>query len=447
MTDFAPERPGMRSRGPSLPKLNLLPASHFLQQQHPHYTQPQHPFDTTQSTDAGIDIDLDMDMGFDTTPSKNKGQSEKIAATATAQRPFVSAHPSPDVSDESDCERLGRTDDDAGVDAGAASSLPADDPFGSLDSAPFSAKQLQRDQTRRQQSRVEPPLSHHIFLAPVPIPSASRTPPHSPQYHRQRSSFSLNTPPGSATSVLPAPCSDAIAVDMLIRKHVHASMLTHATDKAFFWQLGKLSEFSFSDRFVRSRVFEINDSANADANANATAIADAATTSDSGSLVETSSAQGASSSWRLRLYPHGRGDRHRDSDYVGLYLQQEGVRVAGNRRASAISPAANFSSSVPTHFTTRGSICSSAPRKSISGASSLPAVRRHVTLFIATENGDCLAKQDLVEWFSGSEGGLGFPRIVSRKIVQDAVKTVSMMDDDEEESELSIVAGVLFHEL
>jgi len=34
-------------------------------------------------------------------------------------------------------------------------------------------------------------------------------------------------------------------------------------------------------------------------------------------------------------------------------------------------------------------------------------VKRHVTLFIATEDGTCLAKQDLVEWFSGSEGGLG----------------------------------------
>ncbi|KAG0306821.1 hypothetical protein BGZ98_001619 [Dissophora globulifera] len=91
---------------------------------------------------------------------------------------------------------------------------------------------------------------------------------------------------------------------------------------------------------------------------------------------------------------------------------------------------------------------SSSPRRSVSGASSLPLVRRHVTLFVATESGVCLAKQDLIEWFSGSEGGLGFPRMISRKVIQDAVKASSAIDfDDEGDSELEIVAGVIFHEL
>lgn len=81
---------------------------------------------------------------------------------------------------------------------------------------------------------------------------------------------------------------------------------------------------------------------------------------------------------------------------------------------------------------------------------SLPMTRRHVTLFIATEAGDCIAKQDLVEWFSGSEGGLGFPRIVLRKTVLDAVKKQAMTfddDEEEEEGEMNIVAGVIFHDL
>jgi hypothetical protein len=73
--------------------------------------------------------------------------------------------------------------------------------------------------------------------------------------------------------------------------------------------------------------------------------------------------------------------------------------------------------------------------------------RRHVTLFVATEAGECIAKQDLVEWFSGSEGGLGFPRIVLRKTVLDAVKKQSMTFDEEEEGEMNIVAGVIFHDL
>ncbi|KAF8980002.1 hypothetical protein BGZ46_004765 [Entomortierella lignicola] len=411
MTDFAQELPSPR-RGPSLTKLNLLPAAHFLQQQPQHYTQSQHPFDTKPSNND-FDIDMDMDMDFDTTP---------VSVPQNETRPFVSAHPSPDASDDSDCEQ-GQQDEPhhPSSDERQESAIPI----------PTSKYELDE----HQQLQSESPLSHHLFLTPVPIPRSSRTPPHSPLSYRQRSSFSTNTPPGSASSVVPTPFSDSGAVDALIREHVRENMVTHSTDKAFFWHVGKLSEFSFSDRFVRSRLFEIKNSS-------------------SSAAVETtekpvSNNQQGPNSWRLRLYPHGRGDRHRDSEYVGLYLQQDAVRSIMNRRSSAIStsfPGGEFSSSAPTPFTSRGSF-SPSTRKSISGSSSLPPVRRHVTLFLATENGDCLAKQDLVEWFSGSEGGLGFPRLVSRKTVQDAVKNTSDFDDDEEQRELGIVAGVIFHDM
>ncbi|KAF9113047.1 hypothetical protein BGX27_002303 [Mortierella sp. AM989] len=426
MTDFAQERPSLRSRGASMPKLNLLPASHFLHQQH--FSQPQHPFDTTaKDGNDDFDIDMDMDMDFDTTRVTNS-QDETSATT----RPFVSAHPSPDTSDESDCEH--NQADESQI----SSSADHIDSAIAIPTTSAQQRQQQRGHVDRQRFQSESPLSHHLFLTPVPIPKSSRTPPHSPFNNRQRSSFSTNTPPGSASSVLPAPCSDSAEVDSIIREHVRSNMTTHATDKAFFWHLGKLSEFSFSDRFVRSRLFEIKDS----------------TAESTTGFAETtekpiSPSQQGANSWRLRLYPHGRGDRHRDSEYVGLYLQQEAVRSILNRRSSAfspITPVEGFSSSAPTPFVGRGSFAPN-PRRSISGASSLPPVRRHVTLFLATENGDCLAKQDLIEWFSGSEGGLGFPRMVSRKTVQDAVKKPSMIDDDEEECELGIVAGVIFHEL
>ncbi|KAI8602125.1 hypothetical protein EDD21DRAFT_372700 [Dissophora ornata] len=425
MTDFAQDRQALRSRGPSLPKLNLLPSSHFLQQQL--QQQSQHPFDAAKPNDA--DFELDMDMDFDTAPSHDP-QME----VSGISRPFVSAHPSPDVSDESDSEHgLGQGPDESDAQQ-LATELASSAPALSSDHG------LNKRRPSRGQSLHEPSLSHHLFLAPVPIPS-SRTPPHSPHFRRKQSSFSMSTPPGSATSVLPAPCTDSATLDAIIREHVHSNMVTHATDKGFFWHLGKLSEFSFSDRFVRSRIFETKDSVTTPDPAQAVAI--------EGPKSPISANQQGKSSWRLRLYPHGRGDRHRDSEYVGLYLQQEGVRPIMNRRSSAISTVAGelaFSSSAPTPFFPRGSI-SSSPRKSISGASSLPMVRRHVTLFIATENGDCLAKQDLIEWFSGSEGGLGFPRLVSRKVVQDAVKSSSIIDDEEEDNDLSIVAGVIFHEL
>ncbi|KAF9349377.1 hypothetical protein BGX34_001835 [Mortierella sp. NVP85] len=403
MTEFAQDRSG-RSRGMS--KLNLLPA---------HYMQ-QHPLDNKPDLE-------DMDMDFDTAGADAQQDS-------SAMRPFV---PSPDLSDESDSERgQGLEDPNAPQTENdfTSSATVATVPVPPL------AKQFEQGR-RRSQIPSESPLSHHLFLAPVPIPS-SRSPPHSSSYRKQ-ASFSMNTPPGSASSVAPAPCFEGAAVDALIREHVRANMLSHATDSAFFWHLGKLSEFTFSDRFVRSNVFQIKNTTEADTNAEKTETTEEADAASTGSR--------STSSWRLRLYPHGRGDRHRDSEYIGLYLQQEGVRAPLNRRSSAIineAVLAPFSSSAPTPFMARGGI-SSSPRRSISGASSLPMVKRHVTLFIATEEGTCLAKQDLVEWFSGSEGGLGFPRIVPRKTVLDAVKSSSIIDDDEEESELGIVAGVVFH--
>ncbi|KAF9958438.1 hypothetical protein BGZ72_000357 [Mortierella alpina] len=441
MTDFAQDRPALRSRGPSLPKLNLLPASHFLQR-HPHPTKSQHPLDANNDND----IDIDMEMDFDTTVASSDNAQNDLAS---ASRPFLSAHPSPEVSDDSDSDRersLGRNATEANPQTPAQHSVRFDD-ASAVHSTKREQGRLRVEEHLREQAQSELSLSHHLFLAPIPIPQA-RTPPHSPHYHSgKRSSFSMQTPPGSASSVMPVPCSDSNAVDALIREQVHANSLSHSTDKAFFWHVGKLSDFSFSDRFVRSRVFEVTDaSPPADKEhmvTNAAAAVSAAET-------RVSATNQQKSTWRLRLYPHGRGDRHRDSEYVGLYLQQE---VAGGaalaRRGSAIPAAVSapaFSSSAPMPFTSRGSI-SPTSRRSISGASSLPVVRRHVTLFIATENGDCLAKQDLVEWFSGSEGGLGFPRIVSRKGVHDAVKSSSIVDDEEEESEIGIVAGVIFHDL
>ncbi|KAG0004916.1 hypothetical protein BGZ65_012406 [Modicella reniformis] len=336
------------------------------------------------------------------------------------------------MSDESDCERsLGQgleapqTEDNFSSSATVAT-VPVP-PWG---------KQYEREQGRRRsQIPSESPLSHHLFLTPV-LP-LSRTPPHSPFQHRKQASFSMNTPPSSASSVYPAPYSDAAAVDALVREHVRVNMLTHSTDTAFFWHLGKLSEFSFSDRFVRSRVFEIKKNT-AEADSNTTEEKTLSETTEGTEATRPPANPQGTSSWRLRLYP-----------VRPRYLldPSDGARLSLNRRSSAViteASVAPFSSSVPTtSFMTRGFI-SSSPRRSISGASSLPMVKRHVTLFIATENGDCLAKQDLIEWFSGSEGGLGFPRIVSRKTVLDAVKSSSMTNDDEE-SELGIVAGVIFH--
>ncbi|KAF9576805.1 hypothetical protein EC968_003312 [Mortierella alpina] len=440
MTEFAQDRPALRSRGPSLPKLNLLPASHFLQR-HPHQAKSQHPLDSSND----LEIDLDMDMDFDTAVSS----SDPIQNDAlSSSRPFLSAHPSPEVSDDSDSDRersLGRNATEANPQTSAQHSVHFDDSATAVHSTKREQGRLRVEEHLREQAQSELSLSHHLFLAPIPIPQA-RTPPHSPHYQSgKRSSFSMQTPPGSASSVMPMPCSDSNAVDALIREQVHANSLSHSTDKAFFWHVGQLSDFSFSDRFVRSRVFEVIDApAPADKEHMVTNTAAAVNVAD------TRVSNQPKSTWRLRLYPHGRGDRHRDSEYVGLYLQQEVAGAAAlTRRGSAIPAAVSgpaFSSSAPTPFTSRGSI-SPTSRRSISGASSLPMVRRHVTLFIATENGDCLAKQDLVEWFSGSEGGLGFPRIVSRKAVHDAVKSSSIIDDEEEESEIGIVAGVIFHDL
>ncbi|KAG0209370.1 hypothetical protein BGX28_010358 [Mortierella sp. GBA30] len=440
MTDFASDRSALRSRGPSLPKLNLLPPSHFLQR-HSHQAQSQHPLDTSDD----IDLDMDMDMDFNTTAA-----SSDNTRVETASRPFVSAHPSPEVSDDSDYDRergLGISSTEA--DSQTPHSVRFDH---SLDSHSTKREQGRRrvEEHLREQAQSDLSISQHLFLAPIPIPQ-SRTPPHSPLHSGKRTSFSMHTPPGSASSVMPVPCSDSAAVDALIREQVHGKPFSHSTDRAFFWHVGKLSDFSFSDRFVRSRVFEVTDTKSqasrpsGDNGDNHMVTNNAAVTS-----ARDDSADQCKCTWRLRLYPHGRGDRHRDSEYVGLYLQQEAQGPVLNRRGSAIpstvSAAATLSSSAPAPFTSRGSI-SSVSRRSISGGLSLPLVRRHVTLFIATEDGECLAKQDLVEWFSGTEGGLGFSRMVSRKTVEDAVRSSSVTDEEEEVREVGIVAGVIFHDL
>ncbi|KAF9194985.1 hypothetical protein BGZ51_005949 [Haplosporangium sp. Z 767] len=459
MTDFSQERPALRPRGPSLPKLNFLPATHFLPQ---HQMQSQHPLDTGNDINNSIDIEMDMDMDFDTAPSQNNSKND-------TSRPFVSAHPSPEVSDESDCER------ERGFAQTTGNQQHHSVHFDSSVSVSPSGKRLEGEQGHhrleehhREQIQNELALSHHLLLAPIPIPK-SRIPSHSPTRAGKRPSFSMHTPPGSASSVPCVPCSDSAAVDALIREQVQAHKITHSTDGAFFWHLGKLSEFSFSDRFVRSRVFEVKDhlttkketepqfqdidgdkdgrhmAENVDTS---TAAANTRATSDG--HVATTNEQ-SKSNWRLRLYPHGRGDRYRDSEYIGLYLHQESSGPFMARRGSALPPSTAtpaFSSSAPTPFIARGSI-SGASRRSISGSAMMPLIRRHATLFLATENGDCLAKQDLVEWFSGSEGGLGFSRMVSRKAVQNAVKSSSVydFDDEEENNEIGIVAGVIFHDL
>ncbi|KAF9927271.1 hypothetical protein FBU30_003347 [Linnemannia zychae] len=452
MTDFAQEHPSLRSRGTSHMKLNLLPASHFMPQ--------QHPLDMNLD-DRDMDIDLDGMVGYDTSLPSNKDNT-----STTESAPFVSAHPSPEVSDESDGERERSSSSVFAKDehsSGLKASIISDKPVSSASSAtaiPVVAQKNIRRSVHLQPSDAED-LSLHLLLSPIPIPQrhhhhshTRRTPPQSPlnsftnSYSNslsfKRSSFSsMYTPPGSATAAFPVPCSDSAAVDEIIRSNVRPNTKSHATEKAYFWSLGKLSEFSFSDRFVRSPIFDIKDTV-PKAPANESASTDTAPESQT---------ESTKSSWRLRLYPHGRGDRHRDSEYVGLYLQQESVGPVMNRRPSAVSGAnaihavSPFSSSVPAPPSRFSGSPSS--RRSVSGMS-LPMTRRHVTLFIATEAGDCIAKQDLVEWFSGSEGGLGFPRFVPRSTVLDAVKKTTTgleSDDEDEEGEMNIVAGVIFHDL
>ncbi|KAG0034283.1 hypothetical protein BGZ81_005387 [Podila clonocystis] len=399
-------------------------------------------------------------FGIQPSSSSSDHQSDAAVVPESLSRPFISAHPSPEFSD-SDNERDIHMDLDSQHPLG-----PLDSYASSVPSYPSFQKQASLDKKRleehyHEQARNELALSHHLLLAPIPIPQSHnpRSPPHSPM-NGKRGSFSIFNHPSPVNASVAIPVSDPAAVDKLIRDHVQGKSLSHTTSNAHFWHLGKLSEFSFSDRFVRSRVFTVQDHNNENSEINnenntnvppmknvkdchmVSSLSVATTTSDTD---ETRVSSSPSTSWRLRLYPHGRGDRRRDSEYVGLYLQQDATEAMAIRRKS---DALSMSASLPTPFTSRGSV-SSGSRRSISGAI-LPLVRRHVTLFIATENGDCIAKQDLVEWFSGSEGGLGFPRMVSRKAVQDAVKAddMDLYDDDELVTpELGIVAGAIFHDI
>ncbi|KAG0331203.1 hypothetical protein BG000_011115 [Podila horticola] len=393
--------------------------------------------------------------------STSDHQSDAAVVPESVSRPFISAHPSPEFSD-SDDERDTHMDLDSQHPLGPLDSYASSVPSYPTTHSPFqkqsSLEKKRLEEHFHEQAQNELAVSHHLLLAPIPIPQshAPRSPPHSP-LNGKRGSFSIFNHPSPVNASVAMPVSDPAAVDKLIREHVQGNSLSHTTSNAHFWHLGKLSEFSFSDRFVRSRVFAMQDNNNENKEINNTnarvppvksdkechmvsSLSVATTTSDTHADTRVSSSP--STSWRLRLYPHGRGDRRRDSEYVGLYLQQDATEAMAIRRKS---DAHSMSASLPTPFSTsRGSV-SSGSRRSV-----LPLVRRHVTLFIATENGDCIAKQDLVEWFSGSEGGLGFPRMVSRKAVQDAVKAddTDLYDDDELSTpELGIVAGVIFHDI
>ncbi|KAF9301147.1 hypothetical protein BGZ74_007056 [Mortierella antarctica] len=397
-------------------------------------------------------------FGIQPSSSSSDHQSDAAIVPESVARPFISAHPSPEFSD-SDDERDIHMDLDSQHPLGPLDSYASSVPSYPSTHSPFQ-KQADLDKKRleehyHEQAQNELALSHHLLLAPIPIPQSHtpRSPPHSP-LNGKRGSFSIFNHPSPVNASVAMPVSDPAAVDKLIRENVQGNPLSHTTSNAHFWHLGKLSEFSFSDRFVRSRVFAMQDNntndrvppKDSDKDCHMFSSLSVATTSVNTHTAETRVSSSPSTSWRLRLYPHGRGDRRRDSEYVGLYLQQDATEAMAIRRKS---DALSMSASLPNpSFTSRGSV-SSGSRRSISGAI-LPHVRRHVTLFIATENGDCIAKQDLVEWFSGSEGGLGFPRMVSRKAVQDAVKAddMDLYDDDELVTpELGIVAGVIFHDI
>ncbi|KAK3820608.1 MAG: hypothetical protein JOS17DRAFT_351389 [Linnemannia elongata] len=322
MTDFAQERPSIRSRGASQLKLNLL--------------QQQHPLDMGFD-DRDMDIDLDGMVGYDTSlPSVPSLSKNATSTTTESVVPFVSAHPSPEVSDESDGERERGLNLSSKDDPSISDRRQAQAPSSSSSSAmpapvavPVAVNKNKSSGRRGSHMHHHAPdaeeeLSFHLLLSPIPIPQqhhhsrshhARRTPPQSPlssfsnshshSHSFKRSSFSSmssQTPPGSATAAFPVPCSDSALVDELIRNNVRQHMRSHATEKAYFWSLGKLSEFSFSDRFVRSPVFDIKDTAPA-----AGITAPVATNSEASSIptdgVLQSQTEPAKSSWRLRLYP------------------------------------------------------------------------------------------------------------------------------------------------
>lgn len=331
MTEFAQERPSsLRSRGASHLKLNLL--------------QQQHPLDVAVD-DRDMDIDLDEMVGYDTSlPSVHSLSKNTASATAPESAPFVSAHPSPEMSDDSDGERerglnlsskgdpsLSMTINDRRQGQAQASSSLSSSSAALVApvAVPIAVAHSSKNKSRGRRSvhlhpDEEEELSFHLLLSPIPIPQqqhsrshhARRTPPQSPlnsftnSHSFKRSSFSssmsMHTPPGSATSAFPVPCSDSALVDELIRNNVRQHMRSHATEKAYFWALGKLSEFSFSDRFVRSPVFHIKDTS---VPAAGLAAPTSATTNNSeASSIPTDSvlmahAEPTKSSWRLRFYP------------------------------------------------------------------------------------------------------------------------------------------------
>ncbi|KAF9978914.1 hypothetical protein BGZ73_008419 [Actinomortierella ambigua] len=322
-------------------------------------------------------------------------------------------------------------------------------------------------------------FAEHLLMAtPTPIPisrprgsHASGSPTTSPQSMGKRFSHSHSlhahhqTPPTfQASSVMEASALSAafashIDVDSVIQDEIVAHRgLSHSTPFGYFWNVGKLSEFTFSDRFVRSNVFDIperpclfpsennsldgsvpdspkledqDDDCNPVFDDQDTQVVDSLSVNDRrvhkhhhlhATGLHDDSSSGVNSSWRLRLYPHGRGDRYRESDHIGLYLHLDYPTLAKMS---------------PSEFTP-----SSGRRLSWAGRAT--ADRYRVSLFLATTDGTVIARKDFIETFSGTgpAPGLGFPRFASRKSVEEAVRVYSEVEEDYIETDL--IVGALF---
>lgn len=254
-------------------------------------------------------------FGIQPSSSSSDHQSDAAIVPESVARPFISAHPSPEFSD-SDDERDIHMDLDSQHPLGPLDSYASSVPSYPSTHSPFQ-KQAGLDKKRleehyHEQAQNELALSHHLLLAPIPIPQSHtpRSPPHSP-LNGKRGSFSIFNHPSPVNASVAMPVSDPAAVDKLIRENVQGNSLSHTTSNAHFWHLGKLSEFSFSDRFVRSRVFAMQDNntndrvppKDSDKDCHMFSSLSVATTSVNTHTAETRVSSSPSTSWRLRLYP------------------------------------------------------------------------------------------------------------------------------------------------
>ncbi|KAG0231847.1 hypothetical protein BGW42_008596 [Actinomortierella wolfii] len=316
-------------------------------------------------------------------------------------------------------------------------------------------------------------FAEHLLMAtPTPIPisrprgmHSSGSPTTSPQSMGKRFSHShssLHAPHQMASSfhassvmeasALSAAYASQVDIDGLIQDEIVAHRgSSHSTPFGYFWNVGKLSEFTFSDRFVRSNVFDIperpclfpsennsldgsvpdspkledqDDDCSPVFDDQDTQVVDSLSVNDRRHKHQQmdDSPCGTNTSWRLRLYPHGRGDRYRESDHIGLYLHLDFPTLAKMS---------------PSEFTP-----SSGRRMSWAGR--MTADRYRVSLFLATTEGTVIARKDFIETFSGTgpTPGLGFPKFASRKAVEDAVRIFSEAEEDFVETDL--IAGALF---